>query len=202
MRYIATLSVSVFSVLALTACNSSDGESSLESALNSIEPSVIGENIVNNGTVAVEANAETNTATVNTVANTQTEVMGDNKVIGQETPVGDNPVMNPAGETIFKTSQVLFPKGGERIEVGKSYLIRWESEGIKAVDLELHEFGRKKFTIAERVLAAPGNYSWTPSRPLLAGEEYKQCTVVMVDSDTMVAHGKSENAFMLLPASE
>lgn len=121
-----------------------------------------------------------------------------NLVIGQETPVGDQPVMNPAGETLIKTAQVTFPDGRERLEVGEDYQIRWESEGIKAFEIEVHQFGRRTALLAERALAIEGLYNWTPQAELLRGNDFAQLTIVLKDADTGIVHDESDSAFILV----
>jgi len=208
MRYLSITAAAFLLTLVLTGCDTADNESPLESALNLVEPQVIGEAVVENGTV-IEAEAETvapNEARPEIQAEpavvTEVEVSVDpeteNRVIGQETVVADNPVMNPAGETLIQTAQVVFPNGKERIEVGKEYDLRWESEGIKAFDIEVHQFGRRTGTIAERVLAVSGSYAWTPERLLLRGNDFAQLQIVLIDADTGIKHDESDSEFMLV----
>lgn len=125
-------------------------------------------------------------------------VAEENRVVAQEQPVGDQPVMNPAGETLIKTAQVTFPNGRERLEIGKDYQIRWESEGIKAMEIELHQFGRRTALLAERALAVEGVFNWTPSEDLLRGNDFAQLTVILKDADTGIVHDESDSAFILL----
>lgn len=114
----------------------------------------------------------------------------------------DAPVMNPNGPTPVRTSNILFPDGKEILEVGKTYTIQWESEGMEAVDLQLHSFGRYYAPIAEKILAHNGVYEWTPDASLLKGESFVRLTVVMLDSDTGKEHGESDEPFILQAQSD
>lgn len=110
----------------------------------------------------------------------------------------DSPVMNPtAAVEDPQTSQVIFPNGGELLEVGKEYTIRWESEGIEAVDIMLMQEREEPVMIGSRILAYNGVLEWTPTAALLGGETFGQFTIGMIDSDTGKAHDTSDELFIV-----
>lgn len=110
----------------------------------------------------------------------------------------DAPVMNPTAAVADpQTSRIIFPNGSEILEVGKAYTIRWESEGIEAVDIAVSENGRSEIVIAERVLAYNGVLEWTPSAQLLGDREFAQFMVSITDADTGEKHDTSDKAFIV-----
>lgn len=110
----------------------------------------------------------------------------------------ESPVMNPtAAVQDPQTSQVVFPNGGELMEVGKAYTIRWESEGIEAVDIALLENGREVAVLGERILAYNGVLEWTPTEDILRGESFGKFTIGMTDSDTGKKHDTSDTTFIV-----
>lgn len=180
MKNYAFLAIAGVITLLLSGCNSDRQVSVLEDALNS--------DIQTQDTSPPAATTESRTPPV--TASSNNSVAASN---------GDGPVMNPAGPAPVRTSQVIFPNGKEQIEVGKNYNIRWESEGIEVFNLELHENGRKRHTIAERLLASQGDYDWTPTNALLGDLDYRQYKLVMIDADTGKAHDTSDEDFILVP---
>lgn len=73
-----------------------------------------------------------------------------------------------------KQIRVVFPNGGETLEVGKTYNILWESKNIPSSEKVSisYSYGRKSGTIAAGITNS-GNYSWKVSEIKVLGEEDK-----------------------------
>ena len=64
---------------------------------------------------------------------------------------------------------ILSPNGGEKLEIGKTYDITWQANGIQEVDITLLH-GLVPYPIARRVPATLGKYSWRVSD--IVNEQY------------------------------
>ena len=92
------------------------------------------------------------------------------------------PTPLPTPESYIK---VISPNGGEEWEIGKTYTIKWESEGYNKVDIQLNaidissqsDFGG---IIVRNIIADTGYYSWIASEIEGAmGDRYK---ITIIDS--------------------
>ena len=148
-----------------------------------------------------ETTEATKTAVSETTETTDTQENTEEVATKKEAPdyigTAEQPVINPAGDAPQNTSHILFPDGKEILDVGKAYTIRWESEGVKLVDLQISENGRNHKTIAERLIAYNGVYEWTPSKDLLQDRNFGMFVITMIDSDTEERHDSSDEPFMI-----
>ena len=91
---------------------------------------------------------------------------------------------------------ILYPNGGEKLENGKSYYIRWESKGVKNLNIELvtPENGT---TIARNVTAADGRYSWYTDN--ISGNDYR---IKIFDSSNSSVSDTSNAKFLVFDNSD
>jgi|GEM_PF-6615718 len=73
---------------------------------------------------------------------------------------------------VCKTVTVISPNGGEKWEVGKTYSVKWKSEAIEKVDIEL-ESGNIGWHLAYHVPADVGEYKWEIPTTQVPGSKYK-----------------------------
>jgi hypothetical protein len=74
-----------------------------------------------------------------------------------------------------KWVKVILPNGGEKLELGKSYQIKWESKKVSKVDIDLLRGKLVVLNIAKEVASSDGSnntYSWTPEKGKVLPEEY------------------------------
>ena len=67
---------------------------------------------------------------------------------------------------------VLSPKRGEKWVIGKTYTIRWKSQGIDTVLIELDR-GNQGWHLAYNIDASLGQYSWTIPSSITPANDYK-----------------------------
>ena len=94
---------------------------------------------------------------------------------------------------------VCYPNGGESLRAGKTYNIKWASSGINNVSIKLYKGGVRKATIASKVAAASGSYSWTVPASQALGSDY-QIVISSVDSGVVASDCSVEN-FSIVAAS-
>lgn len=191
-KSILTFAVLLFGIF-LVGCSDTK-DTSYEEDMNMPVPQTT-DSMENDGMDTTESEAQ-ETTTEASLDTPPTETNTAATITPPLTP--ESPVMNPtAAVEDPQTSQVIFPNGGELMEVGKAYTIRWESEGIEAVDISLIANGREVAVLGTRILAYNGVLEWTPTADILGGASFAQFTIGMTDSDTGKKHDTSDKPFIV-----
>lgn len=97
--------------------------------------------------------------------------------------------------------RVIFPSGGEKLEIGKTYEVRWENNIIKkapiSIQLEVITSDGKTYikTIADNIPSSPsGTHKWTvTSEPI--DSKYK---IVVSALGAEANRGRSEKHFFII----
>jgi hypothetical protein len=79
---------------------------------------------------------------------------------------------------------VVSPNGGESLEKGSAYDIKWTSYGVEHVDVILRKGATNVMTLANNISAATGTYKWTVGTDTALGTDYK---IRIVSGDSLVA---------------
>jgi len=89
---------------------------------------------------------------------------------------------------------VISPNGGEEWEIGKTYEIKWESQNVEFVNIEI-VLGHTGWHIAYRVSASSGKYLWTiPS----SFEESSDYQIHIWDPDNAEVEDRSDGRFRII----
>lgn len=73
-----------------------------------------------------------------------------------------------------KSLDILSPNGGETLETGKTYEIKWAASGLLVVNIDIFDYSSSSTTkIAENASAANGSYFWTIPSSFAVGDKYK-----------------------------
>jgi len=75
-----------------------------------------------------------------------------------------------------KSITVTFPNGGEEWELGETYKIKWSADNLDKVNIAYHLEGGGGDTIAKKVNASSGEYSWEITENVFPGPEYSNLT--------------------------
>lgn len=98
--------------------------------------------------------------------------------------------------------KIISPNGGESLIEGNTYTIRWESSGVKNVNIE---YGNgKSYYIISSYPASSGEYSWTPEGIVDQYQQFVDATITQTslkigvfDADNGSVFDKSDNYFTL-----
>jgi len=93
---------------------------------------------------------------------------------------------------------VISPNGGERWEIGKTYEIRWESQGVDTVDIRAVTVSTSPYgiLIATGVPATQKAYSWTISSDFSPRDDYKISISGKINGE--VISDKSDSYFSIV----
>lgn len=75
-----------------------------------------------------------------------------------------------------KSIKVTSPNGGEQWQLGETYKIKWSTNKLDKVNIACHLEGGGGDTIAKKVDASLGEYSWKITESVFPGPEYKNLT--------------------------
>jgi hypothetical protein len=92
-------------------------------------------------------------------------------------------------ETVPPSLQVVFPDGGEALQRGQRYFIRWSGNIAENVNLELYQAGTLAKTIATNV-PSTGAYRWQVGFDLALGSQY----AIKITSATNAAVASTSDA--------
>lgn len=97
--------------------------------------------------------------------------------------------------------EVLYPNGGQSLEIGKTYNIIWRSSGL-AYDNQISEISLKKGnTIFQNIVMWTKNdglYRWTVPSTIIPGDDYKIYIEYSNSSDMVLASDSGDNYFSIV----
>lgn len=91
---------------------------------------------------------------------------------------------------------VIYPNGGEKLVNDDGYYIRWESEGVDKVTIELEASGNES-VIASKIAAGKGRYYWSPGN--ISGNSYR---IRIFDSARTNISDTSDKKFSIVDESD
>ncbi|MCF7812545.1 hypothetical protein K9M59_03035 [Candidatus Gracilibacteria bacterium] len=119
-----------------------------------------------------------------------------------QSPPSNQPALNPEGNAGPSEAVVVFPNGGEQLEVGKPYEITWESQGFNKINISLEEEGYGRGEIAKEILASQKKFIWTPSlEDGIQDDHIMNLQIVLSDSQTGEVLDKSDDSFIIIEAT-
>lgn len=93
-----------------------------------------------------------------------------------------------------KNLRVVYPNGGERLKVGKTVDIRWESENVENVDIQYSsDHGSSWTSIATAVTTEEGKYSWK-----VPADASETTLLRIADSEDDEMSDVSDNVFAIM----
>jgi len=193
-----------------------------------INPTSVTQNQITNFTAVVKNNSSQNitipfvvnlggiTTTISSLAAWQTatvsasfglSILGSNQVGARadiwNTVAESNESNNDFSKTVnvvaASSITVMSPNGGERWIVGETYSIKWRSEGLDTVTVNLYDPSTShSYGLASNVIASQGNYTWTIPSTIPGGSTYK---IQVSGSYKTLALDESDNYFSIVAAT-
>jgi len=95
--------------------------------------------------------------------------------------------------------KVISPNGGEKLEIGKSYDITWQSQSIETVFIRWINYTDNSYVyIASNIPAQPGKFSWLVPNNIKTGDRYKIEVIESLPEIAPIDRDMSDNYFSII----